>query len=192
MENQMTEETIQQYRDYLIAEEHETGTVGKYLRDIRSFFMWLSGKKVEKTLMVEWKEHLVQSGYLPSTVNSMLSVLNGFLKFMGWEKCRAKLLRIQKTSFRRKERDLQQNEYERLKSTARLRGNKRLLLLMETICGTGIRVSEVKYITVEAAKKRKAEILLKGKVRVILLAEKLCQKLLGYAKNRKFPKERFL
>lgn len=184
MEDQMTEETIREYQDYLIAEEHETGTVEKYLRDIRSFFMWLSGKRVEKTLTVEWKDHLVKSGYSPSTVNSMLSSLNGFLAFMGWEKCRVKFLRIQKAPFRKKERDLQQNEYERLKRTARLKGNERLLLLMETICGTGVRVSEVKYITVEAARKRKAEILLKGKVRVILLADKLCRKLLDYAKKQ--------
>lgn len=86
---------------------------------------------------------------------------------------------------------MQQNEYERLKRTARLKGNERLLLLMETICGTGVRVSEVKYITVEAARKRKAEILLKGKVRVILLADKLCRKLLDYAKKQGISEGRF-
>ena len=122
-------------------------------------------------------------GYSTSTVNSMLSALNSFLEFMGWTQCRVKLLRIQRTPFRKQERDLQQKEYERLKRAAGRKGKERLTLLMETICGTGIRVSEVRYITVEAARGRKAEIFLKGKVRVILLPDKLCQKLLRYAKR---------
>ena len=122
-------------------------------------------------------------GYSTSTVNSMLSALNSFLEFMGWTQCRVKLLRIQRTPFRKQERELQQKEYERLKRAAGRKGKERLTLLMETICGTGIRVSEVRYITVEAARGRKAEIFLKGKVRVILLPDKLCQKLLRYAKR---------
>ena len=183
MDYQVAEEDIWAYQEYLVSEEHGKGAVERYLRDIRSFFVWASGRMVGKRLAAAWKEHLVMEGYSTSTVNSMLSALNSFLEFMGWTQCRVKLLRIQRTPFRKQERDLQQKEYERLKRAAGRKGKERLTLLMETICGTGIRVSEVRYITVEAARGRKAEIFLKGKVRVILLPDKLCQKLLRYAKR---------
>ncbi len=133
---------------------------------------------------MEWKNYLLASGHAPVTVNSMLAALNGLFRFWGWD-CRAKLLKIQRRIFRDADRELTRKEYERLVETAKASGKERLALLMETICGTGIRVSEVKYITVEAAQCGRAEIALKGKIRVILLTNRLCHKLLKFARKEK-------
>lgn len=111
--------------------------------------------------------------------------LNGLFHFLGWDGCRVKFLRVQRRLFRDAGRELTRPEYERLMETARSRGQERLALLMETICATGIRVSEVQYITMEAAKRGRTDIFLKGKIRTILLPEKLCRKLLKYAQKHK-------
>lgn len=138
-----------------------------------------------KELTATWKSCLLEQGYAPVTINSMLSALNGLFKFLGWNECQVKFLKIQRRLFRDTNRELTRNEYDRLLATAKELGRDRLALLIETIGATGIRVSEVKYITVEAAQKGKAEISLKGKIRVILLSAKLCRKLLKYAKKQK-------
>ena len=114
-----------------------------------------------------------------------MSALNGLFRFLGWGDCRAKFLKIQRRMFRDDSRDLTRSDYNALTTTAKAQGNARLALLMEAICATGIRVSEVKYITVEAAKAGRAEIALKGKIRTILIPNKLCRKLLKYAKRKK-------
>ena len=119
------------------------------------------------------------------TVNAMLAALNGFFRFLGRTDCRVKFLKIQRRLFREAGRELTRPEYERLHAAAQSRGQERLALLMETICATGIRVSEVKYITVEAARRGRADISLKGKIRTILVPNKLCRKLLKYAKAQK-------
>ena len=131
-----------------------------------------------------WKEYLVAQ-YRPGTVNTMLVSLNRFFGFLGWHDCQVKTLRIQRRLFREESKELTREEYARLVSAAQSSGRERLVLLLETICSTGIRVSEVKYITVEALKLGKAEISLKGKIRTILLPNKLCRKLLKYAKKQK-------
>lgn len=140
---------------------------------------------VDKELSVGWKSHLLEKGYAPVTVNAMLSALNGFLRFMGWEESRVKFLKVQRCLFRDKRRELTRREYERLIDEAVRQGDKRLALLIETICATGIRVSEVRHITVGAVKNRKAVISLKGKIRTILLTGKLCKKLQDYARKEK-------
>ena len=132
-----------------------------------------------------WKAHLVEAGYAPVTVNAMLSSLNSFFSFQGWEECKVKFLRIQRRTFRDQDRELSRTEYRRLLESAEKLDNPRLALLLETICATGIRVSEVKYITVEALGRRRADISLKGKIRTILLPGKLCRKLKEYTKKRK-------
>lgn len=184
-EQYLTEEQMEAYGEYLRREERSAGTVDKYMRDLRSFAGWLDGRPVTKELAAEWKEQLIARGYAPVTINAMISALNGLLGFLGWEACRVKFLKIQRQIFRDSCRELTRPEYERLLAAARGRGQERLALLMETICATGIRVSEVRYITVEAARRGKAEIALKGKIRVILLSEKLCRKLLRYAEQQK-------
>ena len=182
---ELSAERIAAYGQYLRTEERSSGTVEKYLRDVRAFAAWMGGVPVTKELAAGWKEHLHFQGYAPATINSMLAAINGLFHFLGWDGCRVKFLKVQRRLFRDAGRELTRPEYERLLAAARERGRERLALLMETICATGIRVSEVRYITVEAAQWGRAEISLKGKIRTILLPGKLCRKLLKYAKKHK-------
>ena len=135
--------------------------------------------------MGEWRGYLLQAGRKPVTINGKLSALNKFLSFLGRNDCRIKYLKIQRRLFRSTEKQLSKQEYIRLMETAHSLGRERLALLMETICATGIRVSEVKYITAEAIRAGRTEIALKGKIRTILLPGKLCRKLKKYAGKRK-------
>ena len=182
---ELSAERIAAYGQYLRTEERSSGTVEKYLRDVRAFAAWMGGVPVTKELAAGWKEHLHFQGYAPATINSMLAAINGLFHFLGWDECRVKFLKVQRRLFRDAGRELTRPEYDRLLETARERGQERLALLMETICATGIRVSEVRYITVEAAQRGRAEISLKGKIRTILLPGKLCRKLLKYARKHK-------
>ena len=176
---------LAEFKGYLKGEEQAKGTVDKYLRDVGAFAAWLDGREVTKELAAAWKEHLLAEHYAPVTVNSMLAALNSFFRFAGWADCRVKFLKVQRRMFRDSSRELTRQEYDRLLETARTLGRERLALLMETICATGIRVSEVKYITLEAARQGRVDISLKGKIRTILLPNKLCRKLTKYAKGKK-------
>ena len=178
----LTADQITAFGEYLRTEEREQTTIEKYLRNIRVFAVWLGGASVTKSAVIAWKEHLLTERYAPATVNAALASLNAFFKFAGWEKYRVKALRLQRRVFRDPDRELTRNEYDRLINTAYESGKNRLGLLMETICATGIRVSEVQYIMVEAAQRGKTEISLKGKIRTIMLPGKLCRKLLKYAR----------
>ncbi len=170
---------------HLRQEDRSSGTAGKYLHDCTGFALWLGDRALTPEAAAQWREHLLQKGYAPATVNSMLSAVNRLLKFLGREECRVRSLRIQRRTFREQRRDLTRGEYQRLLDAAAGLGRERLALLMETICATGIRVSEVRYITVEAARAGRTEIRLKGKIRTILLPSKLCRKLLKYARKQK-------
>ena len=181
----MTAESLSAFEQYLKTEERSDATIEKYLRDARQFAAWLRGRAVTKEVAASWKEHLVEQSYDAGTVNGKLAALNAFFRFADWEDCRVKSLKRQRRVFREQERELTQDEYSQLLRTAETMGRERLKLLMETICGTGIRVSEVRYITVETVKAGKAEVALKGKIRTILLPAKLCRKLLKYAKRKK-------
>ena len=203
MIRQINSNTMSGYHKHLQQEEYMDSTIKKYLRDIRIFAAWLGDQKndpdtraemeakknrdvtVDKNAVAAWKAYLIEEGYASVTVNAMLSSLNGFFDFLGWEECKVKFLKIQRRIFRNQERELSKAEYQHLLDCAKKLENPRLLLLMETICATGIRVSEVKYITVEAITQRRADISLKGKVRTILLPGKLCKKLKAYAKKLK-------
>lgn len=183
--HKLTAEQIAFYGQYLRNEERSPGTIEKYLRDVNTFTQWLGDRDVTKEVATDWKTYLLERGYAPVTINAMLSALNGLFKFLGWDECRVKFLKMQRRLFRDPNRELTRAEYDRLLVSARGLGRERLALLIETIGATGIRVSEVQYITVEAAQQGKAEISLKGKIRVILLSAKLCRKLLKYAKKQK-------
>lgn len=178
-------EHIQAYADHLRLEEKSAATVEKYLRDVRAFARWLEGREITKERTAAWKTHLVERGYAPASVNAMLSALNSLLDFLGFGDCRVKFLKVQRRMFRDDSRDLTRSDYNALTAAAKAQNKTRLALLMEAICATGIRVSEVKHLTVEAARAGKAEISLKGKIRTILLPGKLCRKLLKYAKQQK-------
>lgn len=204
MVHMITEELVAGYREHLVREEYAEDTIKKYLRDIRAFMAWLDtregthgrnpgaspepepsdGSGVDKESAAGWKAYLTEKGYAPVTINAMLSSLNSLLGFLGWDECRVKFLKIQRRIFRDQEKELSRAEYGRLLDAAREGGKPRLALLLETVCATGIRVSEVKYITVEALSRRQADIFLKGKIRTILLPGKLCKKLQDYARKQ--------
>ena len=181
----LTEERLSAYTRYLHAEERSPGTIEKYRRDTEAFCRWLSGAPVTREQIAAWKAFLLSQHYAPTTITSMLAALNGLFRFLGWDECRARFLKVQRRLFRDASRELTRVEYDRLLEAARARGQERLVLLMETICATGIRVSEVKYITVQAALQGRADIFLKGKIRTILLPGKLCRKLLSWARAQK-------
>ena len=181
----MTSEAIRQFSDTLTEEERSAGTIEKYVRDVRRFAAWLGGGEVTRERTAAWRDGLLERGYAPVTVNSMVAAVNQFFAFLGWEECKVKALKLQRKLFRDDRRELTREEYQRLLDAAHGLGRERLALLLETICSTGIRVSEVKYITVEAAHAGRAEISLKGKLRTILLPGKLCRKLKKYARAQK-------
>lgn len=181
---EITERELARFAGYLRREEREAATIEAYLRTARKFAAWLEGRAVTKELAAAWKAALTEQGYRPISINAMLSAINKLFVCMGREDCKVRYLRLQRQMFRKTERELTRAEYQRLLDTAQVRGDMRLLLLLETLCATGIRVSEVRYITVEAAWNGVAEITLKGKIRTILLPGKLCRKLLKYAKKR--------
>lgn len=181
----IAKETLQNFSLRLQRDGRSPGTIEKYLRDVRAFAAWLDGRTLNRENAAGWRDHLLRSGYAPVTINSMLSAVNRFLKFSGREDCRIRFLRVQRKVFREQDRELCKAEYQRLLDAAQSRGQERLGLLMEAICSTGIRVSEVRYITLEAAQQGRADICLKGKIRTILLPSRLCRKLLKYARKQK-------
>ncbi len=181
---QLTREELRAFAAHLRAGDRSAGTIEKYLRDVRGFAVWMGDREVTRENALDWRGGLVERGYAPATVNSMLSAVNSFLKFSGREDCRIRFLRLQRKAFRESDRELTRNDYQRLLDAAQDSGRERLRLLMETICSAGIRVSEVRYITLEAARRGKAEIALKGKIRTILLPARLCRKLVKYARRQ--------
>ncbi len=177
-------EQIELYRVYLIGEERAELTVEKYIRDIEAFFRYLNGSEVTKESVVEYKALLVEN-YAPGSVNSMLSSLMSFFSFLGWNELKVKSLKIQRRIFDSEEKELRKAEYQRLLQAAKAKQNERLYLLLQTVCSTGIRVSELKHITVEAVMHGKAEISCKGKRRTVFLPDKLCKMLKRYIRERK-------
>ena len=180
----ITEETLAAFARQLGEEERSPATLEKYLREVRQFAAFLGGREVTRELAAAWREEL-SARQSPATVNGKLTALDRLLAFLGWEDCRVKHLRVQRQLFRDSARELSREEYARLVETARRLGRGRLSLLMETICATGIRVSEVRYIPTEAVREGRTEIALKGKIRTILLPGKLCRKLEKYARQKK-------
>ena len=182
---QLTEREFDQFEDYLRHDEREESTIEAYLRSLTRFAEWADGRAVTKELAMEWKTALAESGYRPISVNAMLAAVNKFFICMGREDCKVKYLKLQRQMFRKSEKDLSKEEYQRLVQAAHEKGDLRMELILETICATGIRVGELKYITLEAVRAGVAEIALKGKIRTILLPRRLCRKLQKYAKQQK-------
>ena len=180
----ITTEIIRSFNDYLINEEKASATVNKYLHDVCEFQTWLSEQEPCKTAVLAYKSYLCEQ-YAPSSVNAALSSLNSFFNFMEWYDLRVKNLKIQKQIFASTDKELTKAEYDRLLQAAKQKKNERLYLLMQTICSTGIRVSEVRYVTVEAVARGVAEINCKGKRRQVFLPKQLCQILKQYIKEQK-------
>ncbi len=179
----ITKEILENYRLYLINEEKSTATIEKYTHDVRQFSLWSLGRDIEKADVLKYKAELIER-YSSASVNAALSSLNSFFCFMQWYDLRVKSLKIQKFIFTSAERELSKSEYEKLLSVAKRQKNERLYLLMQTICSVGIRVSEVRYITVEATASGVAEINCKGKRRQVFLPKQLCKVLRSYSKEK--------
>jgi len=180
----ITNEEIESFSVWLRGEDKSEGTIAKYKRDITNLMDWLASSELSKDSIIGWRENLCAQGYNPVTINSMLAAINTYCRFANLD-ISVKFLKIQRRLYRDVSKELTKEEYKKLIETAENTGRKRIALLMETIASTGIRVSEVKYITVEAAKNRKTQVYLKRKIREIMLPGKLCKKLLKYAKSKK-------
>lgn len=180
----ITNEIIKSFKDYLISEEKAEATVNKYLHDVGEFQIWIGEQELSKTVVVTYKSYLCEC-YAPASVNAALSSLNSFFNFMEWYDLRVKNLKIQKQIFASSDKELTKDEYNRLLEAAKEKKNERLYLLMQTICSTGIRVSEVKYVTVEAVSRGVAEINCKGKRRQVFLPKQLCGILKQYIIEQK-------
>lgn len=181
--NSITDEVIKRFELYLYEEERSDNTIEKYMRDIRFFREWLKGKGIDKSVVIEYKKELCKR-YAIKSVNSMLSSINAFFLFMGWHDLKVKTLKIQRHIFADKSKELSKAEYERLLLAAKDKRNERIYYLMQTIASTGLRVSEIKYITCEAVRQGQAVIDCKGKIRQIFLPKKLCKMLKKYIKFR--------
>ena len=180
---ELTSTIIHDYKNHLINEEKSQATVTKYVADITTFAKWLNEREIDKPTLLEYKEQLITS-YAPRSVNSVISSLNSLFDYLGWHDCKVKTLKIQKQIFADKDKELTKAEYSRLLQAAKDKKNERLYFLMQTICSTGIRVSELKFITVEAVKNGQANIHCKGKMRKIFLPKQLCKILKGYIRER--------
>jgi len=181
-EKTITEQLISEWVTYLVSEEKSENTIEKYKRDARAFMSYLQGNLVTKDQVLAYKTYLIQN-YAPRSVNSMLISLNRLFSFLDWDDVRVKTLKLQRQTYCPEEKELTKNEYERLVLTARRNGNERLELILQTICGTGIRVGELQFITVEAARKGEAVVSLKGKTREVFIVKKLRKKLMDYARR---------
>lgn len=164
----LTNEQILAFSTAFFQAERSQATVEKYLRSVRTFSLFLDGRPVTKDTVLAWKKYLQrEENYSPSTINASLAALNYLFNFLGWADCRTHYLKIQRRLFRETGRELDRADYEKLIAAALGLGRERIALVMETICATGIRVGEVRYITVEAVRAGSATISLKGKIRTI-------------------------
>lgn len=177
----LTDKLVAEFSAHLKNEEKSKNTTEKYLRDVRMFAAHFRGTEITKEMVIAYKSKLLAEHYAVRSVNSMLASLNSLFTFLGWSDCKVKSMKLQRQIYCPEEKELTKAEYLRLVNTAKRKGKERLNLILQTICGTGIRVSELEYITVEAAKSGKAVVALKGKTRSVFLVKELQKKLLRYA-----------
>ena len=181
----LTSEAIQNFKKYLKEEEKSKNTIEKYMRDVWEFTTYMNGEEITKESVIAYKDKLISKNYAVRSINSMLASLNSLFSFLNWMDCRVKSIKLQRQIYCPEEKELTKAEYMRLVNTAKQKGNERLNLILQTICGTGIRVSELQYITVEAVKNGEAIVSLKGKTRSVFIVKELQKKLLRYAAEQK-------
>ena len=181
----LTEKQIAAFTVYLKSDEKSENTIEKYIRDVRAFSIYTHGMEITKETVIAYKNKLLSENYATRSINSMLASLNGLFSLLSWCDLKVKSIKLQQQIYCSEEKELSKAEYMRLVNTAKQKGNERLNLLLQTICGTGIRVSELQYITVEAVKCGKAVVSLKGKTRSVFLVRDLQKKLLRYAAEQK-------
>ena len=181
----LTSEAIDCFKKHLREEEKSENTIEKYLRDVRAFAEYLKSAEITKEAVIAYKNKLLSENYAVRSINSMLASLNNLFVFLGWADCRVKSIKVQRQIYCSEEKELTKAEYIRLVHTAKQKGNERLNLILQTICGTGIRVSELQFITVEAVKNGEAVVSLKGKTRSVFIVKELKKKLLRYASEQR-------
>lgn len=181
----LTETQIAAFAVYLKSEEKSENTIEKYMRDVRAFCAYVGEAEMTKETVIAYKDKLLSENYAARSVNSVLASINSLLSFLGWADLKVKSIKLQRQIYCPEEKELTKAEYIRLVNTAKQKGNERLNLLIQTICGTGIRVSELQYITVEAVKCNEAVVSLKGKTRSVFIVRELQKKLLRYAAEQK-------
>ena len=179
----ITESKIQEFYHYLLREEKSQATLEKYLRDVRAFSAYVGQKWITKEVTIQYKRYLKERGYAPRSINSMLASVNGFFSFANWLDCKVKTLKLQKQVYCNEEQELTKAEYSRLLAAAETK--PQLRLVMQTICATGIRVSELRFFTVEAVQSGEVTVTCKGKTRTILIPGKLRSLLKAYTKAQK-------
>ena len=178
------EDKISGFKKHLIEQERSQYTIDKYIHDTRIFLEFVNNRNINKELVIEFKSFLGER-YATSSANSMLAAVNKFLQFIGFTNLRVKPFKIQRVLFVSEEKELCRDEYICLLEAAKRQKNERLMLIVETICATGIRVSELKFITVESVSAGRAEIKCKGKFRTVFLPPKLCKLLKKYIRKQK-------
>lgn len=184
-ERYITDTLLDRFKLHLRSEEKSEHTFEKYLRDVKTFIRFLSGREVTKEAAVDFKQKLLDDGYALRSVNSMLASINSLFAYLGWFDCKVKAIRQQRQIFCSEEKELTKAEYFRLLNAAGQKKNARLQMILQTICGTGIRVSELQFITVEAARVGQATVRCKGKTRTVFIVPELKKKLLQYAKEKR-------
>ena len=177
----LTERQIHSYYHHLQQEEKSASTIEKYLRDVQAFAAEHQNKAVCKETVIAYKAKLIEKGYAVRSINSMLSSLNSFFQYLGWADCRVKTLKVQRQIYCTKEKELTKEEYFRLVRMAEKEGDMRMSLLLQTLGGTGIRISELAFVTLETVQNGKMTVLLKGKTRTVFFVRALQQKILRYA-----------
>lgn len=176
----LTADIIENFRKNLELQEKSTSTIEKYIRDVKAFSVYAENAAITKEKVIAYKKYL-GNNYAVRSVNSMLASINSLFSFLGWHDLRVKSLKLQQQVFCPEEKELTKAEYARLCKTAERKHNERLNLILQTICGTGIRVSELQFITVEAIKNGEAIVNCKAKTRAVFIVKELKQKLLRYA-----------
>lgn len=180
----LSNKAVEDFEKYLHKEEKSENTIQKYLHDVQAFMMFAGENEITKEAVIAYKNKLINEHYAVRSINSMLASLNSLFAFLCWSDCRVKSIKLQRQVYCPEEKELTKAEYMRLVNTAKQKGNERLNLILQTICGTGIRVSELQFITVEAIKTGEALVSLKGKTRSVFIVKELRKKLLRYVREQ--------
>ena len=180
----LTKEIISDFINHLRLEEKSENTIKKYAREVKAFADSMGSTAIKKEMVIEYKQKLINDGYAVSSINSMVAAINSLLDYLGWADYKVKSIKTQRKIYCPENKELTKAEYLRLLNAAEQNHNNRLYLILQTICGTGIRVSELQFITVEAVKNGQIEVSCKGKNRVIFIVKKLKKILLRYAKEK--------
>lgn len=179
----LSDAVIQRFNEHLLEEERSQVTIEKYNRDITALRRFADGREINKELVIAYKQYLIESDYAERSVNSMLAAINSLFQFLEWYDCRVKSIKLSPEIYRPEEKELTQKEYERLVNTAMEQGKEKLAVILQTICGTGIRISELQFVTVEAVKRGEAKVHCKGKSRKVFIVDELKKLLLDYIKK---------